>query len=334
MGRWVKCILPLVLLALAGCVVGSEHPLHTEKDLVFEEWLLGKWTSGVGNTVLERDGDKCYKAVVNELEGKTRVDRYRLVSLGDHYFLQYHFGESPGCLFFKISVLGSSIRLRDLDEAWIDSLLQANPNAIKHKVARTNDPATGKPKNEYALTAPTGDLQAFVLKYINQPKAFRLYSNEKTCDYTSARNIPITPTGLASKKQRTGDYWYEVRMLIFTTQIGKNTQPADVAKELKRLVKAIRGLPTLGVDLDAVACAEDWTNTFERTIDFIEEGQSAGKLVEAMVRGFFGDLFGTAREYLEEQKEVGKHFKASNEKCRKARAILTDRYGMEFPKIS
>lgn len=99
-------------------------------------------------------------------------------------------------------------------------------------------------------------------------------------------------------------------------------------------MKEIRDLPTLGVDLDAVDCAEDWTNTFEKPIAFIEEGQSAGRLVEAVVRGFFGDLLGTAREVAEEAKSIGKHFKASNEKCRKVRAVLTDRYGMEFPKIS
>ena len=67
----------------------------------------------------------------------------------------------------KIDPIGPTLKMRLVLESNIDDLLKENPNAVKN----TN---VG---DRIVLTASTKELQAFVLKYINDD---RLFSDEIT----------------------------------------------------------------------------------------------------------------------------------------------------------
>jgi len=94
----------LVLLALLACLTGcvpvdSLNPLYTDKDVVFDESLLGSWvgTDNGEDGVLEfiardQDGKKSYSLVMTEKDKdsngyKKTVYHAHLVKLNEHLFL-------------------------------------------------------------------------------------------------------------------------------------------------------------------------------------------------------------------------------------------------------
>jgi hypothetical protein len=98
----MKKLLPLLagLLLLTGCVpVDSLNPLYTDKDLAFDESLLGSWVGpdngedGVLQFVArDEDGKKSYSLVMTEKDKdsdgyKRTVYRAHLVKLNGHQFL-------------------------------------------------------------------------------------------------------------------------------------------------------------------------------------------------------------------------------------------------------
>src|SRR6478752_1849173 len=94
----------LVLLALLACLTGcvpvdSLNPLYTDKDVVFDESLLGSWVGpdkgeegGLEILAREQDGKKSYLLVMTDKSKdlkvfKKTVYQARLVELNKHLFL-------------------------------------------------------------------------------------------------------------------------------------------------------------------------------------------------------------------------------------------------------
>jgi hypothetical protein len=94
----------LVLLALLACLTGcvpvdSLNPLYTDKDVVFDESLLGSWIGadkgeegGLEILAREQDGRKSYLLVMTDKSKdmkvfKKTVYHARLVKLNEHLFL-------------------------------------------------------------------------------------------------------------------------------------------------------------------------------------------------------------------------------------------------------
>src|SRR5215475_2902534 len=88
------------LLSLTGCVpVDSLNPLYTDKDVAFDESLLGSWVSpdkddegGLEILAREQDGKKIYLLVMTDKNKdlkvfKKTVYHAQLVKLNDHLFL-------------------------------------------------------------------------------------------------------------------------------------------------------------------------------------------------------------------------------------------------------
>jgi hypothetical protein len=101
-GLSMKKFLPLLagLLLLTGCVpVDSLNPLYTDKDLAFDESLLGSWVGpyngddGVLQFIArDEDGKKSYSLVMTEKDKdsngyKRTVYHAHLVKLNEHMFL-------------------------------------------------------------------------------------------------------------------------------------------------------------------------------------------------------------------------------------------------------
>jgi len=176
-------------LLISGCFPTSINPLYTEQDLAFDPALAGVWHGGDGDAaaakerwVFEKAGDKNYKLVYTDKDGKAgQFDVHRL-KLGDTLFLdffpgdrgdeetkrsdlyQYHF--VPVHSFAKVSQTDSALKLSFLSLEWLGKLLEKNPRAIRHEMVG--------PTNEQTLvfTASTKDLQKFVLKHMGNKEAF------------------------------------------------------------------------------------------------------------------------------------------------------------------
>lgn len=89
-----------LLACLTGCVpVDSLNPLYTDKDLAFDESLLGSWVGpdkgdegGLEILAREQDGKKSYLMVMTDKNNdlkifKKTVYHARLVKLNEHLFL-------------------------------------------------------------------------------------------------------------------------------------------------------------------------------------------------------------------------------------------------------
>ena len=183
-----RIIAPLVLcVALFGCSVPSLNPLYTEKELVFDPALVGVWVDGGQTWSFEKSGDKSYKLLHNDGKGRTGTFDAHLVKLKDYLFLDISVTDLgakeesrdelvtrtliPGHLFLKVTESGPMLRLSWMHRRWLEAELGGNPKAIAH-FKNGNQTSQTAPTPTIVLTAPTEELQAFVIKYADDIKAF------------------------------------------------------------------------------------------------------------------------------------------------------------------
>jgi len=203
-----RLILPLALLAaLAGCVP-SLNPLYTEKDLVFDPALLGVW--GEANAketwTFEKAGEKKYKLLQTDNDGRTGEFEVHLLKLKDHYFLDLYVTEPggekwspndlargaiimrPGHLFLKVTQIQPTLKMAMLDLDWLQKLLEKDPRAVRHEKIRFG--SANEKDFQLVLTAETKELQRFILK--NVDKAFGDESSEL---FRRTNSSPAAPAG-------------------------------------------------------------------------------------------------------------------------------------------
>ena len=163
------------VIILSGCFLQSLHPLYTDKELIFEEKLIGKWSEDEGNLWEFREGEgKAYKMRV--FDGKEAWFIAHLVELEDMMFLDvYPDGETledmqdfyrmhllPVHTFLKVDQIEPKLQLRTLDYEKVSDMLEEDPNLLKHEAVNDG----------IVLTAPTKQLQEFILKYANEEDVF------------------------------------------------------------------------------------------------------------------------------------------------------------------
>ena len=171
---------------LVGCVpVLSLHPLFTEKDVVFEEKLLGAWaddSDGVWEFKSIDEPEKAYEFRLTDKEGKRGLFVARLVKLEEKLFLdvmakQFPCSEEdveetgfmynafffvPAHMFMRVDSIEPKLAMRWADVDKVKELLEKDPNAVRHEVLEDN----------VVLTASTRELQRFVLKYSEDHEVF------------------------------------------------------------------------------------------------------------------------------------------------------------------
>jgi len=201
----VKKILFYLLAALlGGCVpVLSLHSLYTEKDVAFEEKLLGSWVQDNNESTWEfkriDDPKNAYKLIFSNEKGQKGSFVALLVKLEDSLFLDVFPDEFPcdpddpnktdwlfnvfffipAHTFIKIDSIEPKLKMRLTNEDKMEKLLEQDPNAVKHTSIW----------DRLILTASTKELQAFVLKYVNDE---RVFPNEivLACKETQDPNTP------------------------------------------------------------------------------------------------------------------------------------------------
>ncbi|NGP87950.1 LptM family lipoprotein [Fodinibius halophilus] len=192
----------LLLFILTGCGIPSVHPLYNPDDLVVKEELSGKWkkkeNSDVYNVfhlqdlkvneqvrdtlgIKEDDSliaafeeinlDNTYLIVESDIgEADSEIFVGGLVKLDKNYYLDLY--KYPGFsadnfsypvhLFVKVDLHDDKIVMHQFREQWIKELIKKREIRIKHEVSFDN----------FLLTASTNDLQAFIRKYGDNPKAY------------------------------------------------------------------------------------------------------------------------------------------------------------------
>jgi hypothetical protein len=174
---------------LGGCIpVMSLHLLFTEKELAFDEKLLGTWVDA--NETMWQFSDankpeKAYKLIFTDKEGKKGSFVAHLVKLENRLFLDVYPSEPPWDkkdpnkvewkyntlfvvpvhTFIKIDSIEPQLRMKLTDDEDMKKLLKEDPNAVEHTSI----------EDKLVLTASTQKLQAFVLKYADDD---RVFSNE------------------------------------------------------------------------------------------------------------------------------------------------------------
>jgi hypothetical protein len=160
----------------------SLHPLFNEKDVVFDEKLLGTWVDP--NTTWEfsriAEPKNAYKLIFSDKEGKKGLFVAHLVKLKDKLFLdacpapweqqdpnkiEWAYNTLfliPAHTFIKINSIEPQLKMLRTDDEQMREFLKADPNAVKHTVL----------EDKPVLTASTNELQAFVLKYAYDSRVF------------------------------------------------------------------------------------------------------------------------------------------------------------------
>jgi hypothetical protein len=165
--------LGLVML-LAGCVP-SLHPLYTEEDLVYDPALVGTWTEEESeDTWTFRElGDEAYELIYTEKGVPARFEAH-LVRVGEFLFLDTYPGEPdikndfylihlvPAHTFLRIEIETNVLRYAMLDLDWLKRMISEKKAEIAHEEI----------EGGILLTAPPKELQAFLLKYAEDDKAF------------------------------------------------------------------------------------------------------------------------------------------------------------------
>jgi len=163
-----------LLLGLTGCIP-SINPLYSEEDLVFVPELLGTWTDPKSNETwtFAQKNETAY--VLTHADSNHRADfRAHLVKLGETIFLDlypvkrdtddylYQMHVFPVHTFSKININSDQLTIAMLDLVWLKKNIDSNEIAIEH--AKANE--------TILLTAPTQELQAFMLKHAKEEAAF------------------------------------------------------------------------------------------------------------------------------------------------------------------
>lgn len=182
-----KLLFYLLAGILGGCVpVISLHSLHTEEEVIFENKLLGAWIDTSDETIWEFKGadesENAYEMTFSDKEGKKGSFVAHLVKLENRLFLDVYPSDPPwdeedpnkvdwpyNTLFFvpahtfiKINGIEPELKLQLTDDDELKKLLKEDPNVVKHELV----------EDGMILTAPTKELQAFVVKYADDSRVF------------------------------------------------------------------------------------------------------------------------------------------------------------------
>jgi hypothetical protein len=195
-GRAKKTLFCLTAALLAGCLpVMSLHPVYNEKQVVFEEKLLGTWIDDPNDPDTTwkfsriDEPDNAYALTFSDDEGKRGSFVARLVKLRpaendapSRLFMDVFPGEMPWELqdpnkhqlpynqlflipahtLIKIDAVDPKLKMRITNEKEIKKLLEEHPGAVKHTFIN----------ERLVLTASTKELQKFFLRHADDKRVF------------------------------------------------------------------------------------------------------------------------------------------------------------------
>ncbi|MFN7998588.1 MAG: hypothetical protein U0Q18_33505 [Bryobacteraceae bacterium] len=163
-------LLAASVAVLTGCAPAvSIHPIYTSRDLTTDLSLDGAWAEQDGEIWQVRRAEDGYDATVLRNGEAPGTDAYRvhLLRLKDTNFLDVTSKADPGLgiaghLFAKISLQGDELVIALMDDNWLKKAVQSGlaPQSVTGEDGRI------------ILTAPTADLQRFILMHADNAEAW------------------------------------------------------------------------------------------------------------------------------------------------------------------
>jgi hypothetical protein len=169
-------ILLLIVTAFTSCIPLSLRPLCTEKDIVFDPNLVGKWTEpNETEGFWEFTAGKDQKSYTFRFKEKDKYQKgaftAHLVRIDDMLFLDlfpndpnlqtdsfYDLHLLPVHSFVKVEQIIPTFEFSHFDYEKLTKLLEKDPNVIKHEFLEERD-------DWLLLTDSTEQLQQFMRKY-------------------------------------------------------------------------------------------------------------------------------------------------------------------------
>ncbi|MGF1587287.1 MAG: hypothetical protein ACFCUM_18355 [Bacteroidales bacterium] len=189
----------LTLMLLNGCLVKSLHPFYTEKDVIFNEELIGKWidndsTEWKIERSIHRSGPGgidtlLLSSYVITFGEPVSIFRGNLFMLNNIYYLDFFplTGELFDDEFYihhllpthslaKVEFLsGETVKISWFNETWLAELFEQKKIKISHELVTQED------QEVYVLTASTRELQKFITKYGDDPDIYQCDNNDGVC---------------------------------------------------------------------------------------------------------------------------------------------------------
>jgi hypothetical protein len=164
------------------------HPLYTKENIVLEKKLLGAWVDDVNKpeTTWEfkrmNEPENAYKLIFTDENGKKGSFIAHPLKLHNKLFMDIYPSELPwepddpntmdwpynsfflipAHTFMKIDSIEPQLKMRLALESNIKELIAEDPNAVQHMTIG----------ERLVLTAPTKELQTFVLNHVDDDTLF------------------------------------------------------------------------------------------------------------------------------------------------------------------
>jgi len=196
-----KLLFYLLAALLGGCIPLSLHPLYTDKELLFEEKLLGTWAENGDKWEFEAGSDpNSYDLTVADEGGKGEFAAH-LVKIDDMLFLdlfptglELEINEFlamhllPVHTFMKIEQIEPTLQMRMMDLEKMGDMLENDPNLVKHEIVEDRIVLTASPKelqqfmkehaDDEGLFGEPSDLERLELEEPNEPSDIDPNANE------------------------------------------------------------------------------------------------------------------------------------------------------------
>jgi hypothetical protein len=174
-------------ITMSGCLVSALHPFYTAKDKVYDAKLVGNWMDddsclwiiqpnksnnefmspeeldSTFNIVYYEDDEKAILVgTLFELDGKRYID-FTPDPDEDHCMSDMAaFHHVPVHTLARVDIRDDQVFLFWFGEEWLSDLFEENRIRIAHEAVDI-----GGTYNRQILTAPTEELQKFIIKYAN-----------------------------------------------------------------------------------------------------------------------------------------------------------------------
>ncbi len=124
-------------------------------------------------------------------------------------------------------------------------------------------------------------------------------------------------------------YWLRLKQVVSAP-----LQPGPNAiAQLTGVVAQIEAIPVVNVDSDLVGFAYDTCALLRAGIQNNQRQGEVGYFVECFLRGFSGDFLGPLNDQIQTSNAMQSRFQALSQQAKRLRAVLSQRYGFEFPPL-
>ena len=179
------------LLLMSSCLVSSLHPFYKAKDKIYDSAMVGSWIDSDSciwviekNMVSEQFlgpeyPDSTYRMTYYEEEDMIGLFIGTLFELKGIQYLDFYpdpnedhcasgltgMHHFPTHTLARVQLDQDSLMMYWYGDEWLNELFEQNRIRIKHETVEIS-----KDYTRHLLTAPTEDLQKFIIKYANNPK--------------------------------------------------------------------------------------------------------------------------------------------------------------------